>query len=78
MTENMKIPKFRDEHKVTCATCHKNPVTGPLIVDPVRANEFELESKTYCFDCVNKNKDILIFIKEAVNSNKEFLNIKLD
>lgn len=35
MTENMKIPKFRDEHKVACFTCNKNPITGPLIIDPI-------------------------------------------
>jgi len=26
MTENMKIPKFRDEHKVQCYTCNKTPI----------------------------------------------------
>lgn len=39
MTENMKIPKFRDEHKVACYECNKTPIVGPLIIDPIRESE---------------------------------------
>lgn len=47
MTENMKIPKFRDEHKNNgpCEICQKFPIPNGMLLHPI-------SKKAFCLDCV--------------------------
>ena len=78
MTENMKIPKFRDEHKYTCEICNKFPIPSPLYVDPTMENELMSEGKILCADCVDKKVEILVYVKENVNGYTEISKILLE
>lgn len=34
--------------------------------------------RTYCYDCIDKKKELLIFVKENIVGSKEHLNILLE
>ena len=70
MTENMKIPKYRDQHRVACNTCQSNPINGNRIIVPVNG---QLEN--YCYPCFLKLSPVpalSLCVKEAMNQTKEF------
>lgn len=48
-----------------------------MIIDPILENELEMEPKIYSYDAVDKNKPILVFVKENVVLNSEYKNIIL-
>ena len=75
LTENMRIPKFRDTHKETCNLCKKNPIFGAILINPQN-------QETFCFECVNSQPiksqpEILIFSKENY-AGKELKLPKID
>ena len=69
MTENMKIPKYRDQHRVSCNGCEANPITG------VRMMVFGENMLNYCYTCFMKLTPIPILslcVKEGMTQVKEF------
>jgi len=71
MTENMKIPKYRDQHKVGCNSCEVNPIIGlrMLLQDGNK-------TMNYCYPCFLKLTPVptlSICIKEAMTQTKEFI-----
>lgn len=74
MTENMKIPKYRDQHRVTCTACSLNPIQGNRIL--IKEKDQVLN---YCYNCFLKLSSALsICIKEGMNQVKEFTWPSLD
>lgn len=70
MTENMKIPKFRDLHKISCATCATNPVANARFITQSQGKYQDLCGD--CFEKAEKKPAICLFIKESMLQTKEF------
>lgn len=68
MTENMKIPKNRDLHRVRCEGCKNGQIEGVRIL---KSGE-----ESYCFACYNRVAEkplISIAIRENMTAVKEFV-----
>lgn len=68
MTENMKIPKNRDLHKVRCEGCKNGQIEGVRILKSLE--------KSYCLACYNRVSEkslISIAIRENMTAVKEFV-----
>jgi len=72
MTENMKIPKYRDQHKVVCDSCQSNPINGLRMI--ITKENAIIEN--YCYSCflkLNPIPALSICVKEAMSQIKEFI-----
>ena len=68
MTENMKIPKNRDLHKVRCDGCKNGQIEGVRILKSL--------DKNFCFACYNRISDkplVSIAIRENMTAIKDFI-----